>query len=210
MSWFSDFTGINIDLNADLRGGPDIIKVVEDAGKQIVQGVVNTAQGATTFPQIDLLQDLGRMRDGVTENLAGIPGAISNAGEGLRQVAGDVVRGAEDAVSDAGKDIGRQLNAIGDWTNNALNDASHFLGNVYMDVGGHNARLRREDDNRRQVETEQEAINTNLANEQNRKRMQDISASTAAGLAQGASGTGYNLGASSVRNYNTSKDFLGL
>ena len=226
MSWFSSFLGIElpeIDLIGSIKNAPkiDVIGGVVDAGKQAIEAVGAVAPGIANL-DFDLLGNLKKSADQIGFQVGnagkGIADNINNASIALTKHTTDQIELGLRTIGGAAQ-VGTQR--LGDWGHQAIQDTGNWGHQAIQDTGQwvqtvvDNASGKTDKDRalaQAQADKDKQAaeIAQEKKDELTRKGRTDAAASNKAGINQQGYTGGYNLGGSSVQNYNTSKDFLGL
>ena len=242
MSWFSDFLGIDIDLNKeakkakkvvndvvdidvagavtgtvngianmDVAGGvTNLVGSVVDIGKQAIEAVGAVAPGIANL-DFDLLGNLKKSADQIGFQ-------VGNAGKGIADGINGMVMGLTKHTTDqielglrtigGATQVGTQR--LGDWGHQAIQDTGQWVQTVVDNASGKTDK----DKAAAQAQADRDKQTAEIAQEKKdeltSKGRTDAAASNKAGINQQGYTGGYNLGGSSVQNYNTSKDFLGL
>lgn len=188
----------------------DLIGSVSNIVQQTFEGAQTAFSGAASvnFDLIGTLTDTAKQIGFDAGNLG------TAVARGTNQLVTDLTKHTTDQLELGVRTIGGALQVgtqrAGDWGHQAIQDAAGWVQTVLDNAGGVT-------DKRQAAEAAQAALDRQNAeltqlksDELTRKERQDIGASTKAGINQQGYTGGYNLGGSSVQNYNTSKDFLGL
>ena len=215
MSWFSSFLGIElpeIDLIGSIKNAPkiDVIGSVADAGKQAIEAVGAVAPGIANL-DFDLLGNLKKSADQIGFQVGNmgkdIADNLNNASIALTKHTTDQIELGLRTIGGATQ-VGTQR--LGDWGHQAIQDTGQWVQTVVDNASGKTDKDRALAQAQADKDKQAAEIAQEKKDELTRKGRTDAAASNKAGINQQGYTGGYNLGGSSVQNYNTSKDFLGL
>jgi len=215
MSWLSSFLGIElpeIDLIGSIKNAPkiDVIGSVADAGKQAIEAVGAVAPGIANL-DFDLLGNLKKSADQIGFQVGNmgkdIADNVNNATIALTKHATDQIELGLRTIGGAAQ-VGTQR--LGDWGHQAIQDTGQWVQTVVDNASGKTDKDRAAAQAQADRDKQAAEIAQAKKDELTRKGRTDAAASNKAGINQQGYTGGYNLGGSSVQNYNTSKDFLGL
>lgn len=201
-----------LDLAGSIANAPrvDAIGAIAGVVQQGFSGV-NTAILDSRNVNFDLLGNLHNSAQQIGYD-------IGNAGvgiaRGVNQAATDLTKHTTDQIEfglrnlAGGLQTGAQRANV--WGNEAIQDVGDWLTNAANNASGRTDKDKAAQEAQAILDQQNADIAQSKRDELIRKERQDFSASNKAGANQQGYTGGYNLGGSSVQNYNTSKDFLGL